>query len=242
MSEQQPTVLRHSGGVRLAHLLLVIVTGWLILSGLGIHESLSARLIHILGGHVLLVGSHRWLGYALGAALLLGLILLHRRVCKFLGAILSFDRSDVAWLPGLLRSLLRRRADALPWHEGRFDPAQRLVFLILISALVLLVVTGVAINFIPARSARMVFAWTLRTHLASAWVLIGAVSLHVFAGLGVLRTHRGVTRAMFGDGRVKVELGRRLWPGWTDQQLAATARERLDPTLAATDSAPIKNR
>ena len=226
MNAQQPTLLRHSSAVRLAHLLLVVVVGWLILSGLGIHERLSTRLIHALGGHVLLVNSHRWLGYALGAALLLALVFLQRRLRALLGAILSFRRSDAAWLPGLLRALLRARGDGLPWHDGRFDPAQRLVFIILIGALALLVATGVAINFIPL-SVRMVFAWTLRIHLAAAWVFIAAISMHVFAGLGVLPTHCGVTRAMFGDGQIKTELGLRLWPGWTARQLKTEVRPKV---------------
>ena len=234
------TILRHSGGVRLAHLLLALAIGWLILSGLGIHEMLSAWLVRMLGGHIVLVTSHRWLGYALGMATLLALIFQWPRVRAFLGAILRFHRSDAAWLSGLLRSLLHPRKAPLPWHAGRFDPAQKLVFLILVSSLALLVVTGVAINFIPS-SARMVFAWTLRSHLAAAWALMGATSVHVFAGLGVLPTHRGVTRAMFGDGRVRIELSRQLWPGWSDRQLKASVRDALDPTTATTtDNAPVK--
>lgn len=226
MDQQSPTVLRHSAGVRLAHLLLVVTIGWLIISGLGVHEILPAPLIHRLGGHVLLVGSHRWLGYALAAALLLALIFLWRRLREFFRAILSFRRSDAAWLPGLLRSLVSPRSNPLPWHDGRFDPAQRLVFVVLIGSLALLVVTGIAINFIPL-SVRMVFAWTLRTHLAAAWVFIAALSAHVFAGLGLLPTHRGVTRAMFGDGRIKSDLGLRLWPDWTARKLAGKSRPRI---------------
>ena len=226
MSDQPTTVQRHRGGVRLAHLLLAATVGWLILSGLGIHEMLPARMIHVFGGHVLLAGSHRWLGYALGAALLLTLIFRWQRAREFFGAILSFSRSDAAWLPELLRSLLHRRRNALPWHEGRFDPVQRFAFVVLVGSLALLVVTGVAINFIPL-SVRMVFAWTLRAHLAAAWVFIATVSVHVFAGLGVLPTHRGVTRAMFGDGQIKTELGLRLWPGWTARKLAGKSRRKV---------------
>jgi formate dehydrogenase subunit gamma len=230
---RQLTLLRHSGGVRLAHLLFAAAIAWLILSGLGVHESLSAGMIHALGGHVLLVTSHRWLGYTLGAAALLALNFLQRRLREFLAAIVGFQRADVAWLPGLLRALPRPRKTTLPWHAGRFDPGQRLVFLILISSLALLVATGVALNFIPS-NARMVFAWTLRMHLAVAWVCIGAIGVHVFAGLGVLPTHRGVTRAMFGDGRVSVELSRRLWPGWTARQPGAGVRKPTATTPATT--------
>lgn len=231
---RQLTLLRHSGGARLAHLLLATVIAWLILSGLGVHESLSAGMIHALGGHVLLATSHRWLGYTLGAALLPTLVFLRHRLREFLVAIMGFQRADMAWLPGLLRSLLHPRKAVLPWHAGRFDPGQRLVFLILVSSLALLVITGIALNFIPL-STRMVFAWTLRTHLAAAWVCIGAIGVHVFAGLGVLPTHRGVTRAMFGDGRTSVELSRRLWPGWTAHQPGTNVRK---PT--ATDPATTK--
>ena len=208
---------------------------WFIISGLGIHETLTAGAIHILGGHVLLVTSHRWLGYALGVVLLLTLIFRRHRLRAFLRAILSFHRSDVAWLPALVRSLVHPRRATLPWHDGRFDPIQRLVFLILVGSLTLLVITGVAINFIDARSARMVFAWTLRIHLATAWVFIAAASVHIFAGIGLLPTHRGVTRAMFGDGHVKVELSRRLWPGWTDRQLEGTTHASVQPMLVAAD-------
>ena len=235
MSEQRLTLLRHSGGVRLAHLALAVAIAWFILSGLGIHETLSARAIHALGGHVWLVTSHRWLGYGLASALLLLLIFMQRRVRAFLSAICSFQRADMAWLPALLSSIVRPQPDSLPWHGGRFDPIQRLVFLILISSLVLLVVTGVAINFIPASRARMAFVWTLRTHLATAWVLITAVGVHIFAGIGLLPTHRGVTRAMFGDGHVRIELSRRLWPGWTTRQLDASTRNPLQTKLAAAE-------
>lgn len=241
MSEQQPTIRRHSGGVRLAHVTLAVAVGWLILSGLGIHENLPAWAIHTLGGHVLLVTSHRWLGYVLAAALLLALIFLRHRVRRFLGAIVSFHRADAAWLPGLLRSFVHVRDGRLPWHAGRFDPLQRLAFLILIGSLVLLIGTGIAVNFIPASSARMAFVWTLRTHLTTAWVFITVVGVHVFAGLGILPTHRGVIRAMFGDGRVTLKLSRRLWPGWTQRQLESNESDSLQTTPAATDKAAARN-
>ena len=213
------TVLRHAGVVRLAHLAWAIASGWLIASGLGIHERLPAWAIHLLGGHVVLVTWHGYVGNVLGLMLLLAPFFLHRKLGRLLGAIVQFHRADAAWPLALLRSLLHpRQKHFLPWHSGRFDPAQRVVFLVLVSSFALLVITGLAFNVIPTH-IRLLFAWTVRIHLAAAWVCIGAVGVHVVAGTGLLPTHRGVARAMFGDGRVQTELARRLWPGWTARRL-----------------------
>jgi hypothetical protein len=89
-----------------------------------------------------------------------------------------------------------------------------------------LVTTGFASNSTPT-NIRLLFAWAVRIHLAAAWVFIGAVGVHVVAGTGLLPTHRGVARAMFGDGRVQTELVCRLWPGWTARRL-----ERKSPRKA----------
>jgi formate dehydrogenase subunit gamma len=209
------TVLRHAGDVRLAHLTWAIAGGWLSASGLGIHERLPAWAIHLLGGHVVLVTWHGRVGDMLGLALLLAAFFVRKMLSRFLGAIMQFHRADAAWPLALLRSLRHpRQQPVLPWHDGRFDPAQRLIFLILIGSFTLLVMTGLAFNFIPT-NIRLLFAWTVRIHLAAAWVLIAAVGVHIIAGTGLLPTHRGVARAMFGDGRVRIDLARRLWPGWT---------------------------
>ena len=213
------TILRHAGGVRLAHLTWAIASGWLIASGLGIHEVLPAWASHLLGGHVALVTWHGHVGDLLGLALLLATFLMRNTLSRFLGAILQFHRGDVAWPLALLRSLRHPHQNrVLPWHGGRFDPAQRLVFLILAGAFALLVITGLAFHFIPT-NIRLLFAWTVRIHLAAGWAFIAAVGVHIIAGTGLLPTHRGVARAMFGDGRVRTELARRLWPGWTTRRL-----------------------
>lgn len=213
------TILRHAGGMRLAHLAWAIVSGWLVVSGLGLHEVLPAWASHLLGGHVVLVTWHGRIGNLLALALLPAAFLVRNRLRRFLGAIMRFQRTDAAWPLALLRSLRHpRRQPVLPWHAGRFDPAQRLVFLILVGAFAVLVTTGFAFAFIPT-NIRLLFAWTVRIHLAAAWVFIAAAGVHIVAGTGLLPTHRGVTRAMFGDGRVRLSLARRLWPGWTARRL-----------------------
>ncbi|MEO8855654.1 MAG: hypothetical protein ABI343_01575, partial [Burkholderiaceae bacterium] len=61
-------------------------------------------------------------------------------------------------------------------------------------------------------------AYIIRTHIVTSWLLIGFLSAHILAGSGLLRTHRGIAAAMFGDGRVAVGLANNLWPGWTSRQ------------------------
>ena len=219
MGGHGPTILRHAGGVRLAHLTWAIAGGWLVASGLGIHETLPAWASHLLGGHLVLVTWHGYIGDMLALALLLATFFVRNGLSRFLGAIMQFHRADAAWPLALLRALLHPgQQPVLPRHGSRFDPAQRLVFLIVVGSFALLVMTGLAFNFIPT-NIRLLFAWTVRIHLATAWVLIAAVGVHIIAGTGLLPTHRGVARAMFGDGRVRIGLARRLWPGWTARRL-----------------------
>jgi len=178
------TILRHAGGVRLAHLTWAITSGWLVVSGLGIHEALPAWASHLLGGHVMLVTWHGRVGDMLGLALLLAAFFVRNRLSRFLGAIMQFHRADAAWPLALLPSLPHpRQQPVLPWHDGRFDPAQRLVFLIVVGSFALLVMTGLVFNFIPT-NIRLLFAWTVRIHLAAAWVFIAAASVHIIAGKG----------------------------------------------------------
>lgn len=234
MAAREPTVLRHAGGVRLAHLIFALLIGVLIVSGLGVQESLPAQVVSILGGHVVLATLHHLLGHVLEFLMLLALYFMLARVRGLLSAVMRFHRFEVAWPLAFLRFLLHPHKNSPPWHNGRFDPIQRIVFLILGGSLVVVVVTGLAFDFIPSNFP-MLFAWNLRIHIAAAVVLISAVCVHVTVGSGLLSPHRGVARAMFGDGRVRMTVGRRLWPGWTARQVEAEAVV-TDVTVTSTES------
>ncbi|MCZ2104613.1 MAG: hypothetical protein LC137_09550 [Burkholderiales bacterium] len=73
--------------------------------------------------------------------------------------------------------------------------------------------------FAPAHW-RWVFVVAVRAHALAGGVLMLALLVHAIAGLGVLPTHRGVARSMFGDGTVPLATARRLWPGWTTSRVA----------------------
>ncbi len=203
----------------------------LVVTGLGLVGWLPERLAAMFGGHLWFDTVHRQLGLFLaGAAVLLALWV----PAKMLGLwedVATFRVSDRRWPLAFLRFSLSPKRHPAPSHEGRFDPLQRVVFLGLGISLLLLVVSGVILYFVSPY-ARGVLAWSVRVHVLATVVFTVLVCLHIFAGSGLLRTHRGVAAVMFGDGRVSLNLAQRLWPGWTRQQMA-----ECDPTLpGAADS------
>lgn len=202
----------------MTHLAFAVVIGILIVSGLGVAESLPPQVTFWLGGHVLLSVAHHLVGHVLEFGLLLLPLLVLDRLQGLVGSMARFHRFEAAWPIAFARFSLRRRRYRPPWHSGRFDPVQRLVFLALTGSLAVVVLTGLAFNLVP-RDMPQLFAWVLRIHIAAAILLIGSVCVHIVAASGLLSTHRGIARAMFGDGRVGVPLSSRLWPGWTAKQI-----------------------
>lgn len=61
--------------------------------------------------------------------------------------------------------------------------------------------------------------------------MMAALCLHVFAGLGILHTHKGLLSAMFGDGTVPIETARTLWPAWTQEKLHVIKDDPHEPPL-----------
>src|SRR5690625_6399888 len=111
-----------------------------------------------------------------------------------------FRRADRAWMPAFARHYFRPGHHAPPFHEGRFDPAQRLVFIGLTVSLVLVAASGIVL-FAFVDMSRAVFMWTIRTHIAAAWLLIISTIVHVLAWVGLPRTRCGLARVMSGGGR-----------------------------------------
>ncbi len=74
--EPQPTLLRHTLAVRIAHDALAAGIIVLIATGLGMAEHLPGSVTRLLGGHVWLGTLYRGLGAAVGAAAV-GLLLFY---------------------------------------------------------------------------------------------------------------------------------------------------------------------
>lgn len=230
----EQTLLRHDRDARLIHWAVAVAVIALVFSGLGLAGLMPDPVASLLGGHVWFGTTHRLFGFIFSAALVLVPLLAPTRTRNLLGDVSDFRRSDVRWPLAFLRFSLHPRRSRPPHHDGRFDPVQRVVFLGLGGSLLLLVGSGTVLYFAPPY-ARLILAWAVRIHIFAAVVLIVCASIHIFAGSGLLPTHRGVARSMFGNGRVRLGLARRLWPGWARRQ-AADSAFAPDPASEVGDS------
>lgn len=117
------------------------------------------------------------------------------------------------------RPLLAPGRHAAPRCEGCFDPAQRLAFIGILATMLL---AGASGTYLYVWSPQMPGAgWiggVITVHAASTRVLMGLSGIHILAGSGLLWTHRGLLRAMFGEGRIRYALADRLWPAWARSQ------------------------
>lgn len=217
MSPTEPRILRHGLRTRLLHAANALVVVALLASGLAIGDRLPEDWVEALGGHEPLSAFHEWLGLGFDVAAVLVLLFLARPAAKLLREFGRIGLRDLAWMACFLRHALAPSRHAAPAHDGDLDPAERIVLVILLLAIALLGLTGVYLYFAPPLP-RQVFAWVMRTHIAAGWTAIGALAIHVFAGLGLLPTHRGLLNAMFGNGTLPLAAARRLWPAWVDRQ------------------------
>lgn len=208
-----PTMLRHERATRIAHGASALGTVVLVVSGLGMAEDLPGPIVSMLGGHVWLGSLHRRLGLAAGV-LVVGLLLfgpaagrrLVRDVCRF-------NRGERIWFNSFARYLLAPRRFRPPFHDGRFDPGQRLVFAVMFGSFMAATGSAAVLYLAPHRSTRLL-AWTLQVHIVASVALTAALALHIAVGAGILRSHRNIGRTMFGDGRVQQDIARTLWPKW----------------------------
>lgn len=214
------TLARHGLSTRVLHALDAVAIIVLIISGLALGDVLAQRVAALLGGHVVVDATHRALGLAFVLVWVLLVLALPTRLGRLLRDSLQFRRPEWRWPLGFLRFYLRPSRYRAPAHGGRFDPAQRVVFVGIIAAVALAGASGVYLYLTPPLGRTMLVA-AIRLHIASAWLLIACLCVHILAGSGLLHTHRGVIRAMFGDGRVKFALACTLWPAWARRQADA---------------------
>lgn len=224
-----PRILRHGRRARWLHGTNAVVLLTLVVTGLALGDWLPVRWVALAGGHDAINGLHRVLGLAFVLAALVVLAALWRGTVWLAATLARFRRGDVRWVGAYFRALLRPARAPAPWHDGWFDPLERLVLALLLSVTVVVGVSGVYLYFLPS-APLWVFLVAIRAHVYGAWLLLALLAVHILAGLGVLPTHRGLARAMFGDGTVPAATAHRLWPGWAARKQAApeadAARER----------------
>lgn len=223
MKGMPPRVLRHALAARLGHGAAAFSVALLLLTGYALAEALPQRVTGWLGGHAAASGVHDvWgLGFAVVAMVLLATR--WRASCRWLGRLCRVRRQDVIWLREFLRDFSGAREPGA-WHVGRLDPLQRWVLALVLAMLLVVTTSGVCLYLAPL-GWRWVFVVAVGVHIDANVVLVAALAVHVLAGLGILPTHRGIWRSMFGDGAVPLATARRLWPAWTAAQSVAQREE-----------------
>ncbi|GAB3410650.1 cytochrome b/b6 domain-containing protein [Flindersiella endophytica] len=207
-------IRRYSGWIRWFHaatyvtVLVLLLTGWWLLAGQEGRPSPLARLTGVPDPTV-----HTWVGWALAGLTVVAVTFGARTAGRFVRSSVRFDRGDARWFLRWPAAVFTGR---FPRHEGHFDPGQRIANLIVVGLLALLVGSGVGLTMVVGGPGFLV----LREIHRWATILITPVLIgHIVIASGILPGYRGVARAMHLGGRLRVDVARRVWPGWTERRL-----------------------
>jgi cytochrome b subunit of formate dehydrogenase len=197
--------------------LMLLGTGWWLLAG---REGQASWLAAATG--IPDTTLHTDAGWFLAGLSALGVVLGARAIVGFIAETVRVDRGDLRWFlrwpVGVLTGRFAR-------HEGRFDPGQRLANVVLVGLLAALIGSGVGLAVVSGGPS---FVWLLQVHRWSTYLITPVLIGHIMIAAGFLPGYRGVARSMHIGGRVRIEVARRLWPGWLERQQARTGEELSD--------------
>jgi formate dehydrogenase subunit gamma len=184
--------------------LILLATGWWLVAGREGEPSPLARITAIPD-----TTTHLWIGWALTAITALGVMVGIRGVRTFIMESVRFDRADSRWLRRWPNAVLTGRFGK---HDGHFDPGQRIANVVIVLLLATLIGSGVGLAYVTGGPS---FVLLRQIHRWSTFLITPVLIGHIVVASGVLPGYRGVARAMHWGGRLRVEVARRLWPGWT---------------------------
>jgi formate dehydrogenase subunit gamma len=184
--------------------LILLATGWWLVLGREGEPSPLARLTGTPDTTV-----HLWTGWALAGLTALAVVLGFRGVRTFARESVRFDRSDLRWFVRWPAALVTGRFRP---HEGHFDPGQRIANIVLVLTLATLIGSGVGLAYVTGGSGFVVLR---QIHRWATFVVTPVLIGHIVIASGILPGYRGVARAMHWGGRLRIEVARRIWPGWT---------------------------
>jgi cytochrome b subunit of formate dehydrogenase len=197
--------------------LLLLGTGWWLLAGQEGRPSIAARITGVSDTTL-----HTYAGWALTVLVAAAVTVGARAVRTFIAESVRFERGDLRWFTRWPAALITGRFQR---HDGHFDPGQRVANLVMVVLLAALVGSGVGLTQVAGGPS---FVWLSRIHRWSTYLITPVLGGHILIAAGVLPGYRGVARSMHAGGRLRVEVARRVWPGWLNRRLAGE-----DPEPAA---------
>ena len=194
--------------------LVLLVTGWWLLTGHEGRPSLLARIVNEPD-----VELHRRAGWALAVGAVVAVTLGVRGALTFVRETFRVDRGDARWFTRLPAAAVTGR---FGHHRGHFDPGQRLANIAFVATLGTLAGTGIGLTTVHGGPA---FVWLDHVHRTATYALTIVVAGHVLVATGILPGYRGAWRAMHLGGRVPAVTARRLWPETPELGPPAVAEE-----------------
>ncbi|GAB4001160.1 hypothetical protein GCM10029992_35760 [Glycomyces albus] len=116
---------------------------------------------------------HTWLGWGFTAVAALGPLLRPRGAVRLVRESVRFDRSDARWLVRWPKAACTGR---FAYHDGHFDPSQRIANLVMIILLAALLVSGIGLW---AVSGGPMFVWFNRIHRWSTYRVTPVIIGHI---------------------------------------------------------------
>jgi cytochrome b subunit of formate dehydrogenase len=186
--------------------LVLLGTGWWLLTGREGDPSPLARLTGLPDTAV-----HLGLGWFFAGLVVVAAAVGARSVARFVTESLRFHRTDLRWFLRWPAAVLSGRFAS---HDGRYDPGQRVLNILLMLGLGVLVLSGVALAMLHGGP---VFAVLAKVHRVATYPVTALLVGHVLVASGVMPGYRGVWRSMHLGGHLRHDVARRIWPVWTDQ-------------------------
>jgi len=210
---QVRTIERHNRATRWFHAVVYLVsltllaTGWWLLLGGEGKPSLLARVIGVPDTSL-----HKMTGWAFALIAILGCVVGWRGARTFVAESLRIARSDGRWFARWPAALKTGR---FGWHDGHFDPGQRILNLVMVLSLSTLVLSGLGLVTVHGGPS---FVWLARVHKWSTYVATPMIVGHILIASGILPGYRGVWRSMHLGGKLDRSVAQRLWPAWLSRK------------------------
>ncbi len=177
--------------------LILLATGWWLLVGQEGHASPLALLAGMSD-----IALHRLVGWILAGLAVAGVLLGARAIPSFAAESVRLRRSELGWFSRWPAAVFTGR---FGWHQGRFDPGQRILNVTLIFGLAVLVGSGAGLTVVHGGPTFVLLA---RVHKWTTYPVTGLIVGHMIVASGVLPGYRGVWRSMHSAAE--------LMPTWLD--------------------------